>query len=263
MKKYFFIGALSLAWLIPAAQPQKTNTITTSAQWQEDIRYFKEQLVKRHKNAFHRVSKEEFENDIERLYNDAPALKDYQVIVRLLQITAKVGDGHTVVHIPASFKRYPIALNWFGDSLYVNAATAAYKEVLGARLIGIGDFTLEEVNKRLASVLSQAENKWYDMNMGPALMLIPEVLVTLGIVPDYNHASFRFLDAGNKEIKLEIAPAATGPGNVFMSASKSQPLFRQKQTDPFWFSYIEEINAVYLRTPVNFLILLRKRRRHG
>jgi hypothetical protein len=70
--------------------------------------------------------------------------------------------------------------------------------------------------------------------------------VTLGIVPDYDHASFTFLDAGNKEIKLDIVPAATGPGNVFVSASKSQPLFRQKQTDPFWFSYIEEINAVYL-----------------
>jgi hypothetical protein len=246
MKNTFFILVLSFFSLLSCAQSQKTNPPITAAQWQEDIRYFKEQLVKRHKNAFHHVSKEEFENDIERLYNDVPSLKDYQVIVRLLQITAKVGDGHTAVHLPGTFKRYPVALNWFEDNLYVNATTPEYKAVLGTRLLKVGDLTLEEVNKKLATVLSQDENKWFDMNTGPAYLLIPEILVTLNVIPDYDHASFTFLDSGSKEIKIDLIPVPVGQGIQWITASKSQPLFRQKLNDPFWFTYLGEINAVYL-----------------
>ncbi len=118
MKRYFLISALSFLFFYSSAQTPTENASITSARWQEDVRYFKEQLVKRHKNVFHYVSQEEFEKDIERLYNDVPSLKDYQVVVRLMQIAAKVGDAHTRVHIPPTFRRYPVALNWFGDNLY-------------------------------------------------------------------------------------------------------------------------------------------------
>jgi hypothetical protein len=246
MRKYFLMAALSLCSVFLIAQTPASNTSLSPAQWQEDVKYFGEHLVKKHKNAFHHVSKEEFEKDIERLINDVPSLKDYQVIVRLLQITAKVGDGHTAVHLPQTFKRYPVGLNWFGNDLYVLYASEAYKEALGARLTKIGELTLEEVNKKLAAVLSQDENKWFDMNAGAGYMILPEVLITLGIVPDYDHALFTFSDSTNKEIKLDLIPIPIDPNNVWVYASKTQPLFRQKQKDPFWFTYLEDINAVFL-----------------
>lgn len=240
MKKYFFITVLSWVHFCLTAQ-----TLTAS-QWQEDVRYFKEQLVKRHKNVYHHVSKEEFEKDIEQLYNDVPSLKDYQVIVRLMQITAKVGDGHTGIHLPTSFKRYPIRLSWFGDDLYVMAATAQYKDAIGTRVITIGDLDLKTINQKLASVISQDENKWHTLNTGPILLMVPEILVTLGIVPDYDHASFTFSDATGKEIKLDVIPEQMEGNKTMIPASKTQPLFRQKLNDPFWFTYLPDINAVYL-----------------
>src|SRR5258705_1184132 len=247
MKKYFLIAAFSFYSVFLNAQTPASNTSLDPARWQEDVKYFGEQLVKKHKNAFHHVSKEEFEKDIERLSNDIPSLKDYQVIVRLMQITAKVGDGHTAVHLPTTFKRYPVGLNWFGNDLYVSYASEAYREALGTRLSKIGELTLEEVNKKLASVLSQDENKWFDMSTGPAFLILPEILVTLGIVPDYDHALFTFLDSTNKEIKLDLIPIPIDPNNPWVSASKTtQPLFRQKLKDPFWFTYLEDINADFL-----------------
>lgn len=246
MKNCFLVVAISLFSIFSRAQSQKVNDSLTTAQWKEDISYFKERMVRKHKNAFHHVSKEEFDSDVERLYNDASSLKDYQIIVRLLQITAKIGDGHTAVHLPETFKRYPIALNWFEDKLIVNAATAEYKAALGTWVSRIGDLSLEEVNKKMASVLSQDENKWFDMNTGAAYITIPEILVTLGIVPDLDHASFTFLDSSNKEIKMDIIPIQRGPNIPWVSASKSVPLFRQNLNDPFWFTYLEDIQAVYL-----------------
>src|SRR5688572_131812 len=224
---------------------QTSHTITP-AQWQEDVKYFKEQLTKKHKNAFHHVSKEEFDNDIDRLYRDVPELKDYQVIVRLMQIIAKVGDGHTGVHLPVHFKRYPVRLYFFADELYVIAATPDYKDVLGARLSKIDGTGIEEIKKRLATIISQDGNKWHAMNTMPAFLNIAEILVSLGIVKDYEHAMFTFLDSNNKEIKLDLVPLTADANRTWISASKTQPLFRQNLNDPFWFTYLEDINAVYL-----------------
>jgi len=243
MKSYFLFF---LVGFLSAYSNPKTTASITPAQWQEDVTYFKEQLVKKHKNAFHHVTKEEFEKDVEKLHNDVPSLKDYEVIVRLMQITAKIGDGHTVVHLPANFMRYPINMNWFGDGLYVIATAPSYRSILGTKVSKIGNFTIDEVNKKLASVMSQDENKWYTMSTGPALLMIPEILVALGIVNDYDHAPFIFLDSTAKEIKLDLIPRAPSTSNPWVPVTKTPPLFRQNINNPFWFTYLEDINAVYL-----------------
>jgi hypothetical protein len=245
MKACFLISVFSFVCLYLSAQT-KTSATLTSAQWQEDVKYFQEQLIRRHKNAFHHVSKEEFDRDMEQLYNDLPSLKDYQVIVRLMQITAKIGDGHTGVHLPPSFKRYPVIMNWFGDDLYVIATAQAYKSALGTRVSKIGEFTIEEVKKKLASVISQDENTWYTMNTLPAFLMIPDILLTLGIVSDYDHGSFTFLDSNDKQIKVDLIPRPAPLNVAWIYASETQPLFRKNINDPFWFTYLEDINAVYV-----------------
>lgn len=245
-KKPLLTSFALLISLFAFGQTESDFAALTPAQWQKDIDYFAEQLVKRHKNAFHTVSQEEFQRDVNLLRHDAPSLKPYQIIVRLLQITAKVGDGHTAVHLPTWFKRYPLALNWFSDSLYVTGASAVYKEAVGARVTKIGGRPMDEVTRKIATVLSQAENKWYDMNTGAFMMSNPSILETLGIVADYNSASYTFVDSNDKEITLDISPVPTVPTKDWISAAKSVPLFRQKLNDPFWFSYLEDIQAVYV-----------------
>ena len=246
MKNNYLIPLLIVSSFFSFAQTPKATISLTHAQWQADIKYFQQELVKRHKNVFHHVSKEVFEKYVEQLYNDAPSLQDYQIIVRLQQITAKVGDGHTNVHIPLWFKRYPVGLRWFDDDLYVISATEQYKEAVGTRVVKIDELSLEEVYQRIKAVFSQDENKWYDMNSSPWFLTKPEVLVTLGIVPEYDRASFTFVDSIGKEIKLELIPVPSTPNANWISASNAQPLFRQKLNDPFWFTYLEDINAVYV-----------------
>src|SRR5688572_29131105 len=239
MKRYFPLAIFSLLHFYADAQ-------ITAIQWQEDIKYFKTELAKRHMNAFHRVSKEEFEKDIDQLYKDVPSLPDYQVIVRLMQLTAKVGDSHTAVHLPASFKRYPIRLNWFENDLYAVATKPSCRSVLGSRLVKIGDLDIQNVHEKLAAVITQDQNAWYTMYMTSAFLTIPEILVTLGIVNDYAHATFTFVDSTNQEIKIDLVPESVDQTTPWTSANKAQPLFSQKLNDPFWFTYLEDIGAVYL-----------------
>jgi len=243
MKSYFLFLAFGF---LPIHSTSQTASSITSSEWQQDVAYFKEQLVKRHKNAFHHVTKTEFEKDMEQLYNDVPSLKDYEIIVRLMQITAEVGDGHTGVHLPANFMRYPINMNWFEEDLYVIATAPSYRSVLGTKVSKIGNFTIDEVNKKLASVISQDENKWYTMSTAPVYLMIPEILATLGIVDNYDHAPFVFLDSAGNEVKVDLIPRQASSSNPWIPMTKTPPLFRQNINDPFWFTYLEDINAVYL-----------------
>ncbi len=244
MKSYLLITVMSFfVVLFSNAQQQKA---ISSVQWQEDVKYFQEKLVRMHKNAFHHVSKEEFEKDMDLLYKDVPSLKDYEIIVRLMQITAKVGDGHTGVRLPSTFKRYPVRLFWFDEGLRVIAATEEYKDLLGTKLLKIGSLSVEEISKKLYSIISQDENKWYFVSTAVAFLNIPEIVGALGLVPDHERASFTFLDSTNKEITRELKVMVVDPQRKWIPVDQPLPLFRQNLNSPFSFTYLPDINAVYL-----------------
>lgn len=104
---------------IGRAQKAREALTLSKGQWREDLQYLARELPKRHKNLFHTVSREQFERAVAELDAAIPTLADYQIIVRMLQITAKVGDAHTYVHLPQTFKLYPLSLYWFGSDLRV------------------------------------------------------------------------------------------------------------------------------------------------
>jgi hypothetical protein len=237
---------LSLLLTGAAAPPGK-------AQWQEDLRYFAKELAKRHKNLYHATSKERFERAVAELDAAIPSLQDHQIMVRLHQIAASVGDGHTRVHMSPSFRIYPINLYWFGRELRVVAAAPEYKSALGARVVRIGGVGIDEVQARVASCFPSAanENDWYVMSASPAFIVRPEFLHALGIVPDVASAAFTFENEQGQQSTLEIKPIAT-PAPIggaitlgLIAAAKTPPLYRQKQGEPFWFTYLPESQAVY------------------
>lgn len=219
----------------------------TRAQWREDLQYLARELPKRHKNAFHAVSREQFERAVAELDAAIPTLQDDQIVVGMMRITAMIGDGHTHVRLPP-FRLYPLALYWFGGDLRVTRALPDYRQALGARVIKINGVAVEEVNARVRTLLSQGENDWFFLAAGPALMTRAEVLHALGVTPDAGRAPFTFEDEQGKQFTLDISPVAPDPAlnSRLLGAAKSEPLFRQRPAEPFWFTYLPEAQAVYV-----------------
>src|SRR5215208_1868306 len=85
--------------LSTTCQAQKANQVLalSKAQWHEDLQYFARELPKRHKNLFHTVSREQFERAVADLDAAIPSLQGDQIVVRMLHLTAMIGDGHTYV----------------------------------------------------------------------------------------------------------------------------------------------------------------------
>ena len=231
----------------------QTKPGLTRAQWRDDVRYFARELPKRHKNAFHATTREQFDRDIAALDTTIPSLQEHQIIVRLQQIAASVGDGHTRIQLPPSFTRYPINVYWFDRELRVIAATKQYESAIGTRVVKIGGVDINDVANRVATCFPSAanENDWYVLNMGPGIMMRPEVLHALGIVPDLSRAVLTLEDDAGKTTTLEITPVVLPPPingtvNLGMVPIDTQPpLYRQKLGEPFWFTHLPDSNTVY------------------
>src|SRR5215216_1595474 len=120
-----------------AQSPNTALKEVTKEQWIADIDYFAKNLVRKHGNAFHFTPEEKINRAIDSLKRDLPDLKGYEVVVRLQQRAASIGDGHTYVKLPGNFKRYPVSMYWFGNNLHIIRTTQQYCAALGARLISI------------------------------------------------------------------------------------------------------------------------------
>jgi hypothetical protein len=251
----FALGAFLAYQLLSgvAAQTRPGAVPLSKPQWREDLRYFARELPKRHKNAFHATTREQFERDVAGLDAAIDSLQEHQIIVKLHQIAASVGDGHTRVQSPAFFKRYPINLYWFGRELRVIAAAKEYEAALGARVVKIGGVDIDQVAARVSTCFPSKdnENEWYVLSAGPAFIVRPEVLHALGIVPDLARASFTLEDDAGRMITLEIAPVAVPPpvngvvNLAMVPVVKDPPLFRQKLAEPFWFTYLPDSQTTY------------------
>jgi hypothetical protein len=242
-------------WLpAPRAQTTRDSAPLSQADWREDVRYFAKELPKRHKNLYHATTREQFERAVAELDAALPSLQDHQIIVRLQQIAATVGDGHTGVHLPSSFRIYPISLYQFGRDLRVVAAAKDHQGALGTRLVKVAGMGIDEVLARVRTCFPSAanENEWYVMGTTPAFIVRPEVLHALGVVPDLGSAPFTFEDDQGRQVTLTINPIALpapAGGNVslgLMPAAASQPLYRQKPGEPFWFTYLPDSQTTYV-----------------
>ena len=132
---------IALGVLPIAISAQTPPPKLTAAQWQADVRFLGDELPRRHKNAYHRMKREDFEAAVNKLYSGVPNMTHDEIIVGLLKLVAMVNDGHTNM-VPRPFFQsgvYPIRLYLFSDGLYVQKAAPAYADMLGGRVVRIGN----------------------------------------------------------------------------------------------------------------------------
>lgn len=240
-------GTVDLTWRDATVEfDPKAVTRLSKSDWREDLQYFARELPKRHKNAFHHITRAQFDRAVDALDRAIPALSYYRIIVGMQQITAMIGDGHTYVAFPDTFHRYPLTLYWFGNDLRVIKATAPYRDLLGSRVVGIGTQNIREIERRVRRVFSQDENEWFVRSNGPGYILIPEVLQSLGIVSDIAAAPFTLEDDSGSRSTRVIVPVGIDRKLDWIVPMERLPLYLQKPEEPFWFTYLPETQTVYV-----------------
>src|SRR5262249_52705454 len=133
----------------------QTTGLSRDARWREDVRFYAQELPKRHKNLFFKLSEEEFEQEVKSLEARAPTLSDSEIALELMRITARIGDGHTQSDAAALGSTFfPLWIKHFAEGWFVIQTIDQYKQALGARLIEIEGVKIEQAAQAVRDLIA-------------------------------------------------------------------------------------------------------------
>lgn len=173
--------AFALALVAAPATPMPPDEARA---WRDDIRFMVREMGRAHKNLYHAVSSEKFAAMVTSLDSRIPSLERHEVIVEMEKIVAAVGDGHTNIYPTRDpkigFHTLPVVFTFFGDELYVRAAHESQKQLVGARVLRIGDRGTSEAYAAVKTMVGR-DNEQGARYWAQYLLAMPEVLHALGI----------------------------------------------------------------------------------
>ena len=202
------------------------------AKWREDLRFLQTELPRVHKNAFHAMTREQFDAAVADLDARIPQLADHEIAVEIAKIVARVGDGHTFINFgqpELGFHMLPVRFYRFQDGIFLLDG----KEK-GAKVLRIGDFSAEEAWSRVEAVTPR-DNEMSLRDRAALHLAIPEILHALRISPTRDRVRLK-TDRG--EVQLEAGPFVRPP-----------------QPPNFTFDYLEEAKALHVQfNAVNWML---------
>lgn len=236
---YKIAAVVLLLWPLSVGAQSSVKLELSPQDWQEDLKYLAKELPRRHKNAFHTVTREQFEASVAELNTRIPNLKPYEIIVGLMRIVASVSDAHTELSgFGDAFHRFPITVYWFGNELRVTRVGSPYQRAAGARVLKIGNSSIQDIAARVDQ-LAAHENEYWVRLLDAGFMPYAEILQSLGVISDLKNAQWTFEGTQGKTFTLDLATVASGDKIEWISGSKGLPLYRQKPEEQFWFTFIE------------------------
>jgi tetratricopeptide (TPR) repeat protein len=224
------------------------------AEWQADVKFLGEELPKRHRNAFHRLKREDFEAAVKNLHDRVPQMNEDEIVVGLMRITAMIKDGHTNL-IPRAYFRsglFPFKVYQFSDGLFVQKAAPEYAEMVGGKIVKIGDLNADEVFKTVSQA-AFADNEMGVKDIVPLMLTVPEILAGFKIIGDKQKLNLT-IETGGRQKVYEIKPTGTlenlnrVPANWIDAAPPAnQPLYLKDRGNMYWFEYVKDRRMLYVQ----------------
>jgi len=215
--------------------------------WRADLRFLGRELPARHHDAFFALPEADFRAGLAALDTDLATLDDDQVIARLAQLVARLGDGHTRIVAPL-VEPMPLRLFWFDDGLYLLAAPAAEAWAVGGEIVAIGGVPTPDALATLTSVVSH-DNPSQARGEAPAALLRPELVRGLGLAGANGSLALTIRPrAGRETRELFLQPSATPPSwHLGAGAPARLPLARRGPRQPYWSHYLPDARALFVQ----------------
>lgn len=267
LRRFAFVTAFLLSASIPqtllAAVPHLVTSDEARA-WREDLAVLADQLPRRHKNAFARMTSTQFNAAVQQLSDRIPEMRREDIIVEMARIVAMVRDAHTAIQgllyqSPAQFHYIPAGLYLFKDGLYVYSADARYRNAVGGQVVRIGNKSADEAIAAVAPLIS-ADNEMAVKERAPLYLESPEVLRAVGLIDRVDRIPFVIRkDGRTTTVTFGSLPApkptndnwALGqrfsklPNWIDARSKTSSPLWLRDPTQYFWHTFLPESGTLY------------------
>lgn len=259
-----FVLILFYSALVFAQTAQQPSAIEAE-KWREDLRFMAQEMPKRHKDLFHRITREQFETAIKNLDGRIPQLARNQIIVEMMRIVAMVNDGHTNLYPTrdpkVGFRVLPIKLYFFKDGLFVRAAKKEHAALVGARVVKIGDLSVDQAYSKVRDLIGR-DNEMDALFFAPHLLVMPEILQALGMSSDMESTRLTIEKNGKQQtVELrQFGPAEMMAGDTDMTwtakdgwidmrdeAISPTSLWLKDPSNKFWFGMLPDKKTLYLQ----------------
>jgi hypothetical protein len=225
--------------------PSAPDLNISKERWREDLRYLARELPKRHANAFHRVTRQQFEGAVaeaDRRLDHAGADAAY---VGLNRVATLVGDAHTYVEFPPDRAALAVGVEQFGDEYRIVRAAAGLERALGTRLVKVHGTPIARVRELLLSMTPASETPELAQARVTYFLSLGMVLHGFGVIPDRKEARLTLADDAGQPFALVVRALRSDEKPRWIAVPKEAPLYRQRPDESFWHTYLPESRAVY------------------
>ena len=188
--------------------------------WSEDIDFYKTNLEQNHIDLYHTISKKEFEREIQEIKSTLNQKSDAEVIIDLMRLTRKIGDGHTAFSLRGvETHLFPIEIYKIDGQWRVIKTTVQHKNLLGKILTKIDGKSIHEIAKAISKIAQYVENEQSEVIRTGEYLMISELLFGLQLTNNEFKSAFSFLDDNQKESKVWLN--AINSKNYYENTSKT------------------------------------------
>lgn len=216
--------------------------------WTEDINTYSKEMSAHHIDPFHSISEKEFDAEIERIKRDLPRRTTNEVLVELMRLTHRIGDGHTSLPLwGLKLNYFPIGLKIFNGDIYCVQATEDQAHLLGAKLKSIDGVSSAEIAQKVSALTPLSDNTYSTKVKTAEYIPKAEILNGLGIIQDIKQAKFVFELAGKPETYLLTSSTSAnfGPQPPYGGETVFTPY--KKISDDLWFGPSADNKTVYIK----------------
>jgi hypothetical protein len=217
----------------------------TPDDWHTDLDALAAGIAEHHRDPFHMVTPEAFDAAVAGLHGRIGHVSDREILVGFDALAAMIGDGHTSIDTDGRYRRFPLAVFWYGDELGVVRAAVDDGRVPGARLLAIDGLAVEEIDRRLRPLIPKGENAWYVRAHSAVLITRADVLAALGCLTDPAIGRFTFSGADDRPFTIEVASLPPGSAPTWPSPPPDASLRLQLPDEPLAYTALPEVDAAY------------------
>lgn len=221
------------------------SKVLTNAQWIEDINYLENILTKFH--PYLNKDRANFDEKINQLRKDIPKLNDFEITLRIMQVVASIGDGHTTISLNTPEYIYPFYTRWYDNNLMVDSTSKNYQNLLGTRIAAINGVPIERVIDKVDTLIPNETDEFVKSN-DIHYIINPEILKFFGFI-DRDKVLWTFENNNQEIINMYIAPVKYGETFFGYQVSEASPSFFKGKNDfyDYWYKYIPKDKVFYFR----------------
>ncbi|MEE9374172.1 MAG: hypothetical protein V3V00_14055 [Saprospiraceae bacterium] len=252
------IITLFLCMLSTISYAQK---VLSAQEWQEDLKFLQTSVHTDYPFLFKKVTAKAFDAEVEKLHQEIPSLEPHELPVALARIVSLFQYGHTQITFGTVAKGgvLPVNLYHFNDGVYIEGTQKAYKKVLGAKVLKIGDIPIEKALKMIRPVVP-VENNSYFKAYGLRFLTVPAVLhaqkvisklsgeVTLALEKGGIIFNYAFPTIALKELSRDYNLTIPNKNWLSVRDQTTTPLYLKHLNEQFYyFEYLAASKTMYVR----------------